>query len=356
MDAEANPPPCSETVDMVRAAFGAEDFSIPPIYDAFSSVQHVSGTPICFDEVLVPQMTHAYARDAIEMDTLRSSTWRMCGLHTARVEPPRRQANRVTFYERYVNRQLVNAEEICVALNALGLEASLLVETFELCSELAALSLADVIVVVQGTHVTKLGLLRSGVVVVNIYPYGVLRGRERLFLSRSNIHMLDLVMLFPSTVVAPRCVGHFDPTELGKRFPQLWARQGPDLRWQLSLKVNSRQLPDGRWKHGLADAFVLSLKHCASNTPCTLYFLDHSVRAPLRTLLPHIGLGLSRSGDAALHPCQQTRTHPNANESSGSKWNVDDPTLGWEMAVDFCTPDIEQDGARLRWRIHSSIR
>ena len=73
---------CTEGVDALRPAFETEAFQLPPIYDLYDSRQLFDAAPVCFGELVIPQMTHAYSRSASEFDEYRVAASRLCRVPT----------------------------------------------------------------------------------------------------------------------------------------------------------------------------------------------------------------------------------------------------------------------------------
>ena len=142
---------------------------------------------LCIEELVVPVSAAMYVRQSTEADLLRDSAQHLCSLPQLPSRVESRSLDRasqlsVVFFQRAVDRLVLNAAELCrsLALNGIpdpagdgrriSIDAWQATEHLDPCADLHELWPADVIVSVHGTHEILLSFLRPGTVAVKIYP------------------------------------------------------------------------------------------------------------------------------------------------------------------------------------------
>ena len=173
---------CSHDEWLLQVAFSASrQAQIPPIY----GMHFDTPDQLCIEELVVPVGATMYVRNSAEVNLLRDSAQRLCALPqlASRVElesPHRASQLSVIFFERAVDRLLLNAAELCRRLSSNGIpdsnghkisvDAWQATEHLDACADLHELWPADVVVSVHGTHEVLMCFLQPGTAVVKIYP------------------------------------------------------------------------------------------------------------------------------------------------------------------------------------------
>ena len=173
---------CSHDEWLLQVAFSASrQAQIPPIY----GMHFDTPDQLCIEELVVPVGATMYVRNSAEVNLLRDSAQRLCALPqlASRVElesPHRASQLSVIFFERAVDRLVLNAAELCRRLSSNGIpdsnghkisvDAWQATEHLDACADLHELWPADVVVSVHGTHEVLMCFLQPGTAVVKIYP------------------------------------------------------------------------------------------------------------------------------------------------------------------------------------------
>ena len=151
---------------------GSSRYNLPPIY-----APRAQALPVCFDELHVQRTVRKVFRSADEAELLKSLAHTMCQL--APIVPLEPQPSlivslHVMFLERAWNRFVLNAPELCAAVDAQpGVSAVLVVESiveqYGTCAAVELMARHEVFVTREGSHETVLAFARRGSVVITAY-------------------------------------------------------------------------------------------------------------------------------------------------------------------------------------------
>ena len=188
-----SPELCAHDEWFFKVGFSADQGSrIPPFFGMhFES----PGSELCVEELVVVVQAAQIARNSDEVAVARAGAQRLCALPQL---PNRERTDElaVLFFERAVDRRVLNAEELCHRLSGgvsdatgtrrLLINASRWTEQNDACDDLSGVWRADVVVTVYGSQNSLLFFLRPGRVILMIYPRCMCA-----FFSSSNISHFD---------------------------------------------------------------------------------------------------------------------------------------------------------------------
>eukprot|EP01116_Phalansterium_solitarium_P024729 TRINITY_DN9145_c0_g1_i1.p1 TRINITY_DN9145_c0_g1~~TRINITY_DN9145_c0_g1_i1.p1 ORF type:complete len:589 (-),score=152.08 TRINITY_DN9145_c0_g1_i1:56-1750(-) len=184
------------TCNLLKVAFGEENFQFPPIYIWRMHEPYLKDVPVCFERVLVPQIHKEFFSSLEAADRYRREALRMCNI-THREQNDKLQPTNVFFNERGFDRHLRNHEELCEMTRAKGYNA--FVETLDdikdWCHSVAIAHASDVVVAIDGSHLWVLPFMKPGSVLLLIYPPNF-RAPDFKFLANSvGVRAVELQLL-----------------------------------------------------------------------------------------------------------------------------------------------------------------
>ena len=188
---------CNHDFHLMRTAFQDEGFHLPLIYEIEKSPELRASELVCLEEAMFLRRSRFFYRSTAEADDVRSTMLEACAIPP---RPPPQQPGvlRLLFFERVRTRQIADASELCRIAQHSGLESWLEYESMELCVDLLALSRADVVVKVFGSHNIVSYFNFRGTVVIHVYPYKVLDPYYKVAFGHAQILTLELVTIAES--------------------------------------------------------------------------------------------------------------------------------------------------------------
>jgi hypothetical protein len=206
-------------MDLLSLAFEEEGFQLPTIHDFETVAAATRGQRVCFEEwAFASNARHGgqpgrstrnrnATRTPEEADRVRRLAYKRCsipmadGVVRALTVPPK-----LLFFERFENRLIVNAPELCDRLRPVY-ETWLFQEPADLgfCAQVRAVHWADLIVTKTGSHAEYVGLAaRRGSVWILVHSYPLAVGTDKFGAIRTafmpGIRLFDLPLFDDASI------------------------------------------------------------------------------------------------------------------------------------------------------------